>query len=96
MTKARFEGIVLPFWPQLIDLVSAAALTLRPLEYLGWDVAIAPDGPVIVEANPELDIFFMQEACGGLLPTAIGQAILGRGRLTERGGRGGSLPGDAR
>ena len=82
MTKVRFEGIVVPFWPALIDLVSAAALTLEPLKYLGWDVAIGPDGPVIVEANPELDIYFMQEACGGLRHTAIGQAVLQRGRLT--------------
>jgi hypothetical protein len=71
---------VLPHWPALIDLVNAAALTLEPLRYLGWDVAIGPDGPVIVEANQNLDIFWMQEACGGLRRTAIGRAVLGQGR----------------
>lgn len=80
-TKVHFEAIALPFWPQLIDLVSSAALTLEPLKCLGWDVAIGPDGPVIVEANDGMDIFLMQEACGGLRHTVVGPAVLRRGRF---------------
>lgn len=40
-----------PDWEQVVELVSLAARKLLPLRTLGWDVAITPDGPMIVEAN---------------------------------------------
>ena len=67
----------MPFWTEILELVREAALTVTPLKYLGWDVAIGPRGAVIVEANPAHNIFSLQVAAGGLRHTAIGQAVMG-------------------
>lgn len=50
-TGTRFEGCQLPLWPQVLDLVCRAARELPTVRYVGWDVAITPSGPVLVEAN---------------------------------------------
>lgn len=47
----RIAGIHLPDWEETVDLVRRAALAFLPARALGWDVALTPDGPVIVEAN---------------------------------------------
>lgn len=72
----RFNSITLPWWREALDLAERAALGLQPHVTLGLDVAITPDGPVFVEANGAGDFFGMQEACGPLGRTRLGQRIL--------------------
>lgn len=73
-TGVRFEGIVMPWWPQALELARSAAVALQPHVTLGLDIALTLDGPVFVEANETGDFFLLQEACGPL----------GRTRLAER------------
>jgi hypothetical protein len=47
----RVAGLQLPDWEETLALVRRAALALLPARALGWDVALTPGGPVIVEAN---------------------------------------------
>jgi hypothetical protein len=44
-------GVELPWWDRALELVSKGALAFAPLRTLGWDVALAPEGPVAIEAN---------------------------------------------
>ena len=44
-------GTRLPHWDGIVSAVSAAALQFLPMRSIGWDVAVTPDGPRIVEAN---------------------------------------------
>ena len=55
---AAIEGFIVPFWPEAKALAEAAHLALGDRTIIGWDVAILPDGPCLVEANgfPDLDI----------------------------------------
>ena len=71
-----FDGAVLPHWDALKETVAAAAKALQPLRLIGWDVAITPDGPVLVEANHQYDVFLMQDLAHGLRRTRTGQAAL--------------------
>lgn len=50
-------GCTIPHWPGVMDLARRAAAAL-PLKYLGVDVAISEDGPVLLEVNvrPGLEI----------------------------------------
>jgi hypothetical protein len=50
-TGVRFEGFRLPDWEEACALVRRAAALFLPLRTLGWDVALTPDGPRLVEAN---------------------------------------------
>jgi putative polysaccharide biosynthesis protein len=50
-TGNGFEDVVLPDWAAALELVQTAAAAFAPLRALGWDVALTPRGPVIVEAN---------------------------------------------
>ncbi len=51
MTHVRFVGYQLPFWPEAKQMVKEAALLVPKLRYNGWDVAIAEDGPLLIEGN---------------------------------------------
>lgn len=55
---ALIAGRVLPEWPATRDLVLRAHAAFSYKFAVGWDVAITPDGPVIVEGNgaPCVDI----------------------------------------
>lgn len=58
-TNVKFNGFAIPFWQQSLDLVLKAAALSLPIRYIGWDVAITPEGPVLVEGNhfPGHDLF---------------------------------------
>ena len=45
------EGVLLPHWQAARALVGRAAPAFLPLQTLGWDVALTPAGPVLVECN---------------------------------------------
>lgn len=52
-TGASFEGAVIPEWIAVRDLIGRAAHAFRELPALGWDVAVTPDGPLLLETNWE-------------------------------------------
>lgn len=51
----KIRNFQVPEWDKVLELVARAARTFLPLRTLGWDVAITPDGPMIVEANYRWD-----------------------------------------
>jgi hypothetical protein len=44
-------GTQLPFWPQTKELMETQAACFYPIRLVGWDVAITPSGPVVLEGN---------------------------------------------
>ena len=54
-------GVEIPMWREATELVLAAARRIPRLRYVGWDVAVTPNGPVFVEGNqhPGHDILQM-------------------------------------
>lgn len=71
-----FEGFQLPYWDRILSLVTEAAKAIYPLRTIGWDVAFCPEGPMIVEANEEWHVEFLQICWGGLRDTPIGKIAL--------------------
>ena len=51
MTHVSFEGYQLPCFPEALELVKEAAKKIPQLRYIGWDVAISENGPVLIEGN---------------------------------------------
>lgn len=62
-----FAGTVLPHWQEVLALVKQAAESLPWCHAIGWDVAITPDGPVLVEGNGQWNPSLGQAFTGGLL-----------------------------
>lgn len=53
-------GVQLPFWDDLRKLVRTAARSCGKLRTIGWDVVLAPEGPILLEANQNWDPYLMQ------------------------------------
>jgi Sugar-transfer associated ATP-grasp len=60
VTGAQIEGRVLPEW----DAVQSLALKLHShvphRAMIGWDIAVTPKGPVMLEGNNNFDVMFLQ------------------------------------
>ncbi|GEM_PF-3107935 len=51
-TGKPIAGTVLPFWSQSLELARRAHETaFAPFVTLGWDIALTPEGPVLLETN---------------------------------------------
>lgn len=50
-TGITFMDYQLPMVPEAIALAKQAAMVLPQMRHVGWDVAITPDGPAIIEGN---------------------------------------------
>ncbi len=63
MTGAVFKGFVFPMWDQVLEMCTKAAMVVPQVGFIGWDVCITPDGPVIVEGNdyPGHDLYQLPE-----------------------------------
>lgn len=92
ITNALLPGTRVPHWDAAVALVCRAHAKIPSLRSLGWDVAIAPDGPVILEANTWWGVDVIQQP--GLRGLLKGEFLafveeIGAGptlRLSERGG----------
>lgn len=56
-TNEEILGFTIPMHSQAKELVEKAALVTPSVGYVGWDVAITEDGPVIIEGNAYPGIF---------------------------------------
>lgn len=51
----EFSGLRVPLWHEATALAQRAAMAMLPMSSIGWDIAITPNGPMIIEANHEWD-----------------------------------------
>ena len=60
-TGVAIEGFQVPLWDEAKALCQEAARLVPQMRYVGWDVAVTPTGPVLVEGNnlPGYDILQM-------------------------------------
>lgn len=54
-TGVTLLGYQLPFFRESLELVSRCHRYLYGIHSIGWDVAITPEGPVLIEANEDWD-----------------------------------------
>jgi hypothetical protein len=58
VSGAQIKGTRLPMWSEVRDFAIRAHRAFDDRVLVGWDIAIAPNGPILVEGNgaPDLDI----------------------------------------
>ena len=51
ITGANLIGIQIPYWKEIIRMLKQATKVVPEVGYIGWDIAITPKGPVLIEGN---------------------------------------------
>ena len=51
-TNCPIKGWQLPFWKESVETVLSAATVIPQVGYVGWDVAVTENGPLLIEGNP--------------------------------------------
>ena len=51
LTGENLVGITLPYWNEIQVMLREATKEIPQVAYVGWDIAITPDGPIIIEGN---------------------------------------------
>jgi hypothetical protein len=77
VTGEPIEGRLLPDWAAAKALVvKAHAAAFMEYVIIGWDVALTPDGPILIEANGKPGVLMPQRAARrGLADTRYGTLI---------------------
>lgn len=57
-TEICMLGKKIPYWEDVVETCKKAAMKLPKCRFIGWDVAITEDGPLLIEGNhtPDLDM----------------------------------------
>ncbi len=55
-TGARLDGFAVPFWSKVPALALRAHRAFPSLAFIGWDIAVLDDGPVLLEGNAWWDV----------------------------------------
>ncbi len=51
ITKKKIVGFKIPFWDEIVMLLDKATKIIPQIGYVGWDIAITPNGPILIEGN---------------------------------------------
>lgn len=60
MTGAAVRGRQLALWPEVRALAESAHRVFSDRMVVGWDIAVTPEGPVVLEGNSYPDVHFLQ------------------------------------
>lgn len=62
-TGAKISDIPVPRWNEIVETCKEAALVTPEVRYVGWDVAITPNGVTLIEGNqiPGYDLYQMPQ-----------------------------------
>ncbi|WP_438352916.1 sugar-transfer associated ATP-grasp domain-containing protein [Microbacterium sp. CJ88] len=87
VTGVSIAGFEVPQFAEAVAMVEEASRRLPTVPYVGWDVAITPSGPALIEANHNSSVFQMKPSVSGVRTgllhryrDAVGPGILDRRR----------------
>jgi len=66
VTGTTIEGVQVPYYSEVVDMIADAAKRLPTVPYVGWDIAITPEGPALIEANHNSSVFQMKPSASGI------------------------------
>ncbi|MFH6769240.1 sugar-transfer associated ATP-grasp domain-containing protein [Gaetbulibacter aquiaggeris] len=74
-THFKFKGFIIPYFQEALNLVKEFAFYF-PNRIVGWDIAITPTGPLIIEGNHNPGLRGSDIAYGGYCKHPLIQEIL--------------------
>ena len=66
VSKKKIVGFEIPKYKEVIDFVKELGLVVPKVRYVGWDIAITDNGPVVVEGNNFSGIFQVKPSISGI------------------------------
>lgn len=66
LTNTAIIGFRVPQWEAVGALVASLAQEVPEIPYVGWDIAITPAGPVVVEGNYNTGVFQLKPTATGV------------------------------
>lgn len=59
VTKTKIKGFKIPYYKEAIELAIEASKKVKQVTYVGFDIAITKDGPILIEGNetPGYDVY---------------------------------------
>jgi hypothetical protein len=64
-SRVKLKDFLVPYFKESCDLCRKGHLHFNDFFFIAWDIAITPDGPVVIEANPAADLYGPQVFIGG-------------------------------
>lgn len=65
MTKTEIVGFQVPHYDKIIEMVNKASQRVPQVQYVGWDVAVGPEKPILIEGNYNTGVFQMKPSLSG-------------------------------
>ena len=66
ISNTKIVGFKIPMYEDVVKLISEVGKVNDKVRYIGWDVAISKDGPVLIEGNPFSGIFQVKPSISGI------------------------------
>ncbi len=66
VTGTRIEGFQVPMFDELLAMMERLAREIPEMPYIGWDMAITPDGPALIEGNHNTGAFQSRPYVSGI------------------------------
>ncbi len=66
ISNTKIVGFEIPMYKDVVKLISEVGKVNDKVKYIGWDIAISKDGPVLIEGNPFSGIFQVKPSISGI------------------------------
>lgn len=75
-TGIEFKDFEIPFYKDAVNLAINAAKKIPQLRIIGWDIAIQPDGPIIIEGNSRPSLYHSETVNRGYKNNSVFQVLI--------------------
>lgn len=65
-TGVPIVGFRVPDYPRVLELADRLARVVPEIPYVGWDIAVTPSGPVVIEGNENTGLWWMRPSLSGI------------------------------
>lgn len=65
-TGTSIVGFQVPMFDEVLRFVDTIARVVPQVPYVGWDIALTPDGPVVIEGNYNTGVFQAKPSVSGI------------------------------
>jgi len=70
-SKVHFEGLQIPEWSSVLEICRQGARLFSGVRSIGWDIALTPTGPLIIEGNADWGLPSVQVHTRGYLSEEV-------------------------